>query len=104
MTQEGRGFYLHDFPWRCYNCCCRVCTGRLCPYRHEWGVYKHRCGPCVESNGEMSRCLECDFFESKYVRPQHFKIKSRRKLEGPLEKKLDAIMVKLGMNPNDPKE
>lgn len=45
----------------------------------------------------MSRCLECDFFESKYVRPQHFKIKSRRRVEGRLERKLDAVIAALGL-------
>lgn len=49
----------------------------------------------------MSRCLECDYFESKYVRPQHFKIKSRRREKGRLEKKLDAILKALGIDPDD---
>ena len=28
-----RGFVYKTFEWDCYNCCCRVCTGTVCPYK-----------------------------------------------------------------------
>ena len=95
--QKGRGWYVHGFAWDCHNCECSVCTGRLCPYQHFNGPYKHRCAPCTRGDFKNRLCIDCDFFENKYTVPRHFKIVKRRRRESPLEKKFDAIMEKLGV-------
>jgi hypothetical protein len=95
--QKGRGWYVDSYPWDCHNCCCRVCTGRLCPYKFDWGVYKHRCAKCVRGDFKNRIVLECTFFENKNTLPLRFKIKRRWRRESPVEKKLDAIMDKLGV-------
>jgi hypothetical protein len=45
--------------------------------------------------------LECTFFENKNTVPLHFKVKRRWRRESPVEKKLDAIMEKLGVEISD---
>lgn len=96
--QTGRGWYIHDFAWSCYNCCCSVCTAEKCPYSQTWGLYHHRCAECVQRNGQMRKCLECDFFVNKYTKPVRFKVVRRWHRKGELEKRLDAIMQAVGAN------
>ena len=96
--QENRGFTLHGFAWGCYNCCCSVCTGNRCPdSRKRFGVYKYHCAPCRQSNGEMHKVLECDFFQNKYTTPRRYKIRRRRHVDD-LSDKLDKIMERLGIS------
>lgn len=96
--KSGRGWVVYEFAWECYNCCCSVCTGRMCPYTHGWGVYRFRCAKCVQGYFDDHRiCLECDFFENKYTVPRHYKVIRHKRPETALEQKVDAIMVKLGV-------
>jgi len=90
------GWYVHDFAWSCFNCCCSVCTAENCPYPQHWGAYKHRCAECVYRNGKMRKCLDCDFFVNKYTKPLKMKVKRRYRKPGELEKRLDAIMKAVG--------
>ena len=103
--QKGRGWYESGYPWDCHNCCCRVCTARMCPYQHAVeGPYRHRCAKCVRGDFTNRIVLECSFFENRNTVPLHFKIKCRRRRESMTEKKLDAIMKKLDIEVPDTKE
>jgi hypothetical protein len=95
--QSGRGFELHGFAWKCWNCCCSVCTGRDCPYPAKMGMYRNRCVRCVKANGKLDRVLDCDFFQNKHTSRRKFKIKRQFNRKGEMEKRLDLIMEKLGV-------
>ncbi|CAB1247960.1 protein of unknown function [Ruminococcaceae bacterium BL-6] len=41
--------------------------------------------------------MECDFFENKYTVPRRFKYKVSSRVKGEIEKRLDLIMEKLGI-------
>lgn len=85
----------------CYGCVCSVCTGRYCRLRSaRYGLYRFRCARCVLDD-DMHRILDCDFFQSKYTLPRHFKIKRRWRRKGELEKRLDLIMQHLGIVMDD---
>ena len=104
MKQIGRGFVLHGFPWGCYNCCCRVCTGRACPEHNKiWGWYRYHCAPCARSNGEMHIVLDCDFFENKHTSSRRFRIKRRWHRNDAVVGRLDAILKNLGIEYQDKK-
>jgi hypothetical protein len=97
--QEGRGIVLHSFNWHCYNCCCSVCTGQFCPYKtHIYSLYRFRCADCVQSNGTMSKCLDCDFFVNKHTSCRRFKIKRIWHKQDDIIDKLNAIIEKLDIN------
>lgn len=99
---ENKGFTYKGFPWKCFQCCCYVCTGRLCPHRNKrFGTYRFRCAECVESNGEMPRCLECDFFQNKHTSSRHFKIRRRWHRDDEILNRLDKIMKKLDVPAGD---
>ena len=99
---ENKGFAIKGFPWKCYQCCCYVCTGRFCPHRNKrLGFYRFRCADCVESNGAMCKCLECDFFQNKHTSSRHFKIVRRIHREDAVISRLDLIMKKLEIPPDD---
>ena len=103
--QKGRGWYCGSYQWDCHNCCCKVCTGRLCPYQHAHeGPYEHRCAKCIRGDFKNRIVLECSFFENKNTVPLHFKIKRRRQRESLSDKKIDAIMEKLGVELPETKE
>ena len=92
-----RGFVYKSFEWDCYNCCCRVCTGTVCPYKKlTYGLYRFRCARCVRAD-DMGRIFDCDYFISKYTVPRKFKIKRRFRRKGELEKRLDALMEHFGI-------
>jgi len=94
---ENKGFTLHGFAWQCHMCCCFSCTGRKCPYRRgsSDGLFHYRCIPCRASYGDMSKCMECDFFENKHTSSRHFKIKRKIHREDAIISRLDKIMQKL---------
>lgn len=95
--QKNRGFVMHGFSFQCLQCCCYSCTKRLCPYQRGWrdNIYKYRCASCVASNGEMSKCIECDYFENVHTSSRHFKIKRKWVREDEVLKRLDTILQKL---------
>lgn len=103
--QEGRGFVNHGFSWDCWNCCCCVCTGRLCPYRKRWNnsLYRYRCAACAENNGKMTKCLQCDFFENRHTSSRRFKIKRKWRRDDTVITRLNAIIDKLGIDFKDKK-
>lgn len=102
--QLNRGYYVHEFAWECYRCCCPACTKRLCPYRQGLSLYQYRCALCARGDFKPpAPCYDCDFFESRYNRPQHFKIMAWRRRPGKLEKKIDAIMKALGVDGGEEK-
>ena len=100
MKKDGRGFYLHGFNAKCFNCCCSVCTGRACPYPEHYGVYQNRCARCVRLGG-LRVVLDCDYFENKHTSRRRFKIKSRVRKPDPVLEKLNAILEKLDVGKDD---
>jgi len=98
----NKGFSFNGFNFQCYQCCCHVCTGRFCPHRNaRYGFYRFRCAECVESNGVMPRCLECDFFQNKHTSRRHFKIRRRWHKDDEILSRLDLIMKKLEIPAGD---
>ena len=97
--RENMGFYLHGFNFRCWNCCCSVCTGRACPYPGRFGPYQNRCARCVKLGG-LKIVLDCDYFENKHTSRRYYKIKRRYRRDDPVMKRLDEIMKLLDEHRN----
>lgn len=89
--QENRGFALHDFPWKCYQCDCSVCNGRECPDKtHTFGPYRFHCADCVRSNGKLNIVRGCDFFRNKRTNPKYYRIAKREHRED-IKERLERI-------------
>lgn len=94
MIKKARrkGFAMGSFPWDCYNCICRLCTGWYCRYkRYNYGFYRFRCAKCVDEGGRP-KVYECDDFVNKLVVPRRYKFTRRSRAKGEIERRLDAIM------------
>lgn len=99
---ENQGYVEKSFPWDCWNCCCHVCTGRNCPDKNKYfGPYRFRCADCVKSNGAWRICLECDYFENKHTSRRRFKVRRRWHREDAILSRLDKIMKKLDVPPDE---
>jgi len=100
----NQGFTFNGFNFQCYQCCCYVCTGRFCPHRNaRYGFYRYRCADCVQANGAMCRCLECDYFQNKHTNKRYFKIKRKWHREDAVVSRLNAIIEKLDIDFKDKK-
>gem|GEM_PF-4909300 len=62
---------------------------------------RYRCVPCRASNGEMGKCINCDFFENKHTSARHFKIKRKFHREDAIISRLNKIMEKLDISMGD---
>lgn len=101
----GDKVYSPEWNSECLNCLCQVCTGRRCPYQHDnlYG-YRFRCAKCVRGDFVHRICAMCDFFENRNRVQRRYKIKIRHKREDITQKKLNAIMKKLGIEEQDGKK
>lgn len=98
---KNQGMTVKSFTWDCWNCCCHVCTGRKClDINKRYGPYRFRCAECVQSS-DHKKCLECDNFENKHTSRRRFKVRRRWHREDAILSRLDKIMKKLDVPPDD---